>query len=220
MSPSKRAVTHRAAEFGVSLAALGAALVLNYVAGKAAQAAGLLAHSGPDLLWRWLPLVDTSLVFVWGFAAFVGWLVAVTLWRERRRAAYIAWSYALLIMVRSFFIVLTPMRLPPEAIRVDGGMLFDHVGRYLTFEHDLFFSSHTALPYLAFLILRGPWIRFSFLFLSVLLALAVLLGRLHYSIDVFGAYFITYAVHKAEVRWFQPAYAKWRRRFETPKGAK
>jgi hypothetical protein len=80
-------------------------------------------------------------------------------------------------------------------------------------KHDLFFSAHTALPYLAFLLVRGTWIRLSFLLISLLLASAVLLGRLHYSIDVFAAFFITYALHKAEVRWFQPAYAAWRRRW-------
>lgn len=198
---------HRWIELFIALAALGGALRLNYLAGRAAFTAGQLAYSEPDRLWKWLPVWDTSFVFVWGFAAFFVWLCVVVVWREWRRAAYVAWSYALLISVRSFFIILTPMRLPPEAVHVSGGFLFQHLGQYLTFEHDLFFSSHTACPFLAFLILRGPWIRLSFLFFSFLLAAAVLLGRLHYSIDVFSAFFITYALFKFEAKFFQPGYA-------------
>ncbi len=203
---------HRLVEFLIALCAFGGALALNYVAGMAADAAGRTAHVEPDRLWRWLPLVDTSWVFVWGFGAFVACLFIVVALRERRRAAYIAWSYALLIALRSFFIVLTPMRLPPEAIHIGGGFLFEKLGRYLTFEHDLFFSSHTACPFLAFLILRGPYVRLLFLFFSLMLATAVLLGRLHYSIDVFGAFFITYALHIFEAKYFQTAYARWRER--------
>jgi hypothetical protein len=210
-SPGKRV-----AEFMISMAALAGALRLSFIAGNFAEANAVYAHPEPDLLWRWLPVVDTHVVFVWGFGAFLAWLIIVSLWRERRRAAYIAWSYALLIALRSFFIILTPMHLPPEAVSVDQGFLFEKFGKFLTFRHDLFFSAHTAMPYLAFLILRGPKIRASFMAFSVVLACAVLLGRLHYSIDVFGAYFITYALHRAEARWFQPAYGVWRRKwFET-----
>ena len=81
----------------------------------------------------------------------------------------------------------------------------------------LVFGGGTALtlPFLAFLIMRGRWVKLSFLLLSLLLAASVLLGRMHYSIDVFGAFFITYALHRAEARWFQPAYASWRRGFES-----
>jgi len=200
--------TQRAAELALSLAALTGSLVLNNWAGRMADAAGLKAHSSPDLLLSWLPVVDTRLVFVWGFAVFLTWLIVASIWRERRRIPYIIWSYALLIAVRCFFIILTPMRQPYEAIQFQSDFLFHAIGRYLTFRHDLFFSSHTALPFLGCLLLRGRWLRASFFLLSVVMACAVLLGRLHYSIDVFGAYFMTYAVHKAEVRWFQPYYNK------------
>ncbi len=212
-NPSRPQRVPRPLELALGLCALAFSLVLNNMAGHLAERLGRNANSSPDLILNVLPLVDTTLVFVWGFAAFVLWAVVVTAWRERGRAAYIAWSYALLIMVRCFFIILTPMRLPPEAIWVEGDFLFDKIGSYMTFRHDLFFSSHTALPFLGYLLFRGRAIRLSFLFFSVLLASSVLLGRLHYSIDVFAAYFITYAVHKVEIRWFQPFYGRLKRRW-------
>ena len=61
--------------------------------------------------------------------------------------------------------------------------------------NDLFFSGHTGLPFLLALIFwENKKLRFLFLGFSVLFAVVVLLGHLHYSIDVFAAYFITYTI--------------------------
>ena len=198
------------AEDLVAFGALCLALWLNLALGRIAAAQGALAHPSPDLLLRLLPLVDMRFFFVYGFGAFVAFATLVTVLRERDRAAYIAWSYALLIAVRSVFIVLTPMRLPPDALPIQGAV-YDAIGKNLTFEHDLFFSAHTAIPYLGCLLFRDRWARAVSLGFSVLLASTVLLSRLHYSIDVFGAYFITYALYRAEMRWIQRPYAAWKR---------
>lgn len=202
-----------AAEYGLGGAALAAALAINYWAGKLADAFGESAPRPEDLFLSTLPNVDTKFLFVYGYGFFLAWLSLVVLIWERRRAPYIAWSFALLIVTRSFFILLTPLHHPLPELPVAGDPLYEAIGRFLTFKHDLFFSSHTATPFLAALILRGRWVRRSFLALSLLMAATVLLGRYHYSIDVFGAFFITYAVHKAEVRWFQPAYNRLKVRF-------
>ncbi len=205
---NRRASWVRAVEYALGGAALAAALAINYWAGRLADTFGEGAPVLQDLFLSTLPMMDTKILFVYGYGFFLAWLfTAVLLW-ERRRAPYIAWSFALLIVVRSFFILLTPLHHPLAELPVAGDPLFEAVGRYLTFKHDLFFSSHTSTPFLAALILRGRWVRRSFLAISLVMAATVLLGRYHYSIDVFGAFFITYALHKAEVRWFQPAYQR------------
>ena len=152
----------------------------------------------PDLLLGWLPHWDTSLFVIYGFAIFIVWLIFIAVLREPRRCPRILWSYAVLVAVRSFFIILTPMRTPPEAVFLPNDPIFAVIGRHITFKHDLFFSSHTALPFLAFLLFRDLWVRMSFLAISLIMAAIVLIGRFHYSIDVFGAFFITYALHKLE----------------------
>ncbi len=193
-------------EYLVGGAALAAALMINRSAGKMADAAGEAASTSPDLLLRWLPHWDTSVLFIYGFALFLLWLIYAGIRYERRRVPRILWAYAVLVAVRSFFIILTPMHTPPDQAVVIGDPLFAVFGQLLTFKHDLFFSSHTAMPFLAFLLFRGHWVRLSFLAISLVLGAAVLIGHFHYSIDVFGAVFITYALHALEARKIQYVY--------------
>ncbi|MFI5360914.1 MAG: phosphatase PAP2-related protein [Elusimicrobiota bacterium] len=200
----------RVLELAVALCGLGGAIAFNSFMGKIADSAGEAAHSSPDLLLSLLPRVDLRVLFVWGFAAFWAWAIGIALIRERRRLAHIAWLYSLLLLVRSLFIVLTPMRVPLDYLWVGGDPLYDALGRHLTFRNDLFFSSHTALPFLGYLIYSDVWARRVFLGFSIVLAATVLLTRLHYSIDVFAAYFITYAVYRFEHRWLRRPYRRLR----------
>lgn len=202
----KRPTTWR--EYLVGGAALAGALVINQSAGRLADANGENAHTSPDILLARLPHWDTSILFIYGFTFLILWLIYAAVRYERRRIPRILWAYAVLVVVRSFFIILTPMRTPPDHAVVAGDPLFAIFGRFLTFKHDLFFSSHTATPFLAFLLFRNPWVRLSFLAISLLLGATVLIGRFHYSIDVFAAFFITYAAHTLEAKNIQYVYEK------------
>ncbi len=202
----------RVVELAVALAGLAAAVALNTWMGMFADAEGRRASPSPDLLLAHLPRVDMRFFFVWGFAGFLLFAIVVGLVREGRRLAHILWLYTLLIALRSVFIILTPMRSPVGAMWVGGDPLFNAVGRYLTFHNDLFFSSHTACPYLGYLAYRDRWAQKVFLGLSILLAATVLLIRLHYSIDVFSAYFITYALYRFERRKLRAPYRRLRMR--------
>ncbi|MBI5211374.1 MAG: hypothetical protein HY927_15475 [Elusimicrobia bacterium] len=206
----QRLTPARVVETAVAFGGLLGAICVNYYAGKLADVQGELARPLPDLLLRHLPLVDMRIVFVWGFALFLAWVFAAGFWFERHRAAHILWLYALLILLRSFFIILTPMHVPKGALLAHEGWVYQNVGRYLNFKHDLFFSAHTAMPYLGYLVFRERWVGWTFLGLSVLMAMTVLCSRLHYSIDVFAAYFITYAVYRLERRWFRRPYRRLR----------
>ncbi|MFA6316489.1 MAG: phosphatase PAP2-related protein [Elusimicrobiota bacterium] len=186
------------------------AFYVNYLAGSLADVQGELARPSPDLLLRTLPFVDLRIVFVWGFVAFLVWACLAGWIFERHRIAHILWLYALLILVRAFFLILTPMHLPDGALlpREDSVHLF--IGGFVNFKHDMFFSGHTAMPYLGYLAHRRTWVSWSFLGLSVVMAVTVLLARLHYSIDVFAAYFITYALYRFERRWLRRPYRRLR----------
>src|SRR3989344_8842551 len=72
------------------------------------------------------------------------------------------------------------------------------------FGGDLFFSAHTGMPFLGALAFwREKGIRNFYLLTAVFFAAVVLLGHLHYTIDVLSAFFITYGIfHIAE--WIFP----------------
>ncbi|MBI5624633.1 MAG: hypothetical protein HY924_12715 [Elusimicrobia bacterium] len=200
----------RIAEMVLAFCGLMAAFYVNYLAGRLADTQGELARPSPDLLLSTLPVVDLRVLFVWGFAVFLVWAFAAGWLYERHRGAHILWLYALLILVRSGFMILTPMHLPKGALLVDGQSFLMSIGQYINFKHDLFFSAHTAMPYLGYLVHRKRWVAWSFLGLSVLMAVTVLLTRLHYSIDVLAAYFITYALYRFERRWLRRPYRRLR----------
>ncbi len=182
-------------EIALSIAAFFGSLALNAAAVRFVESAGNLVSPVPDTVLKHLPLVDTRFVYLWGAALFIIVAFAATLTLERGRLGYIARLYAALIAVRSGLMVLTPMHVPVGEMTLEGHPAFAAV-RYFTVHNDLFFSLHTALPFLGFLAFRNRPVKLACLGFSIVLAAAVLLGRNHYSIDVAGAYLITYSVFR------------------------
>ena len=54
---------------------------------------------------------------------------------------------------------------------------------------------------------QRTWLRYIFLAWSVAFAITVLLGHIHYSIDVASAYFITYTIYQLAIWAFPREYA-------------
>lgn len=77
---------------------------------------------------------------------------------------------------------------------------------YLT--KDLFFSGHTATTFLLLLyVWRWPRLRWPALLGHVLVVASVFLAHLHYTIDVAGAYAVTFALFALREGWPGPAAA-------------
>ena len=113
------------------------------------------------------------------------------------RAHYYMGVFGILGILRGFFITFTYLGLP------FGAIIPDYPGQLsmMFFSNDLFFSGHTAVPFLGFLLFRKEKIGLFFLVSTIVLASTILLGHLHYSIDVFAAFFITYGSYKLS-NWF------------------
>lgn len=170
------------------------ALLLNYWTGTYVDRIGPSLTPARDLLFEHLPQGAFPVVHSWGFVAFLAvFALGAILYEPRRRLPFFLWAYALIIATRAVFTVLTPLGMPPEAPSFAHYPLRPLL-RYFDFRYTFFFSGHTAFPFLGFLLSRQPWVRWSCLGFSLLLASSVLLSRLHYSIDVAAAFFITYAV--------------------------
>ena len=60
----------------------------------------------------------------------------------------------------------------------------------------MFFSGHTAMPFLGFYLFRRSWVRYAFLAGSIVMGFVVLAMHVHYSIDVLAAFFMTYGSYR------------------------
>lgn len=173
--------------------ALALALVVNYWTGSYVDRIGPTLAPAHDLGFQFLPLRTFPFVHSWGFMGFLTVISLGTALYEREKGPFFLWAFALIVGTRAVFTVLTPLGIPAEAPTFDAFPLRS-VFQYFDFRYTFFFSGHTAYPLLGFLLARRPWVRWSCLGFSLLQAGSVLLSRLHYSVDVAGALFITYAV--------------------------
>lgn len=165
------------------------AMVLHYAAGVyATNHAGVAVK---DLLLSHLPVMDVSIIFVEGNILF--WVIVISLLvSSPKRIPFVLKSLAVFMLIRAFFVVLTHLGPDPNEILVVPNSIIDK----FTFGGDLFFSGHTGAPFLmALAFWHHFYIRIGFLITSIIFAVTVLLGHLHYSIDVFAAYFISYGIY-------------------------
>ena len=143
-----------------------------------------------DIILDNVPVVNVNFIFSEGAAIFFAFLLLLGL-AEPRRIPFMLKSIALFIITRSIFIMLTHIASPLHQSYINPK---DWILRFSSGD-DLFFSGHTGLPLLmAFLFWDTKWLRYAFIAATITGGVAVLLGHLHYSIDVFSALFITYGI--------------------------
>lgn len=97
-------------------------------------------------------------------------------------------SFAIFFSVRACFISLTHMG-PPAGLALDQAIL-----SFNMYQSDLFFSGHTGAPFFLACLSKNKWIKYFCIGVSLLMGFSVLLFRLHYSIDVFAAFFISHSL--------------------------
>jgi hypothetical protein len=137
---------------------------------------------------------DVDGIFIYG-ALLLTCVGVVAGLRRPNYSPFIMKSIALFTLIRSFFVSLTHISPFPTRAVIDS-TFFTHPWFSGIFTgNDLFFSGHTGVPFLLALIFwEQKFLRYIFLGFSVVFAVVVLLGHLHYSIDVLSAYFITFSI--------------------------
>ena len=205
---------------------LGAAVVFRYLCHSLMLIPVLLnelrpAPTVPDLLLGLIPRLDWVAhinYYLWIACYFPP--VIYLLWRDRRLFARFVVIDGAISLIRGAMIPLTglgppygpdlnalrPFRLWPtwwQLVNPYRALVGDTAGIYLT--KDMFFSGHIATTFLLYLFARrlgGREARF-FLALQIFSLLVVFFSHLHYTIDVIGAYAITFMAFTLADGWLR-----------------
>jgi hypothetical protein len=173
--------------FFASFGMLFAANIINFYAGTYATVHA--SNSVTDIILNNIRVFDVDNLFVYGTLIF--WTFLIIVWFHHiKKLPFSVKTLSLFIVIRSIFITLT--HIGPFADQV---AWTNFIISKWSFGGDLFFSGHTGIPFLFALIFwDNKPLRITFICASLYFATIVLLGHLHYSIDVLSAFFITYSI--------------------------
>lgn len=148
-----------------------------------------------DLILSNIRVYDVDVIFVYGSVLLVviGLFVGI---KQINRMPFIMKSVALFTLIRSVFVILTHISAFPTHIVIDSSFFNKTIFTGIFAGNDLFFSGHTGLPFLLALMFweNDKTLKIVFLGFSIFFGVVVLLGHIHYSIDVLSAFFITYGI--------------------------
>ncbi|MFN3306817.1 MAG: phosphatase PAP2-related protein [Candidatus Kapaibacteriota bacterium] len=100
-------------------------------------------------------------------------------------------SYAFLLLLRTTCMYLLPLD-PPKDIILLKDPIIEYFGTERALTRDLFFSGHTSLVVLLFLLVKSKPARLFLSFSVIVVAFGVLLQKAHYTVDVLVAFFAAY----------------------------
>lgn len=183
-----------------ALVLLIASFFINYYAGVFATK--MASNAVTDILLNNIPVFDVDFIVVQGAFIFVAFLIAVLIY-EPKSLPFVLKSLALFIIIRAIFVSMTHIAPFPGRDIVNQGKVVDK----FVVGGELFFSGHTGIPFLlALTFWQNKYLRGIFLAFTVIAGTAVLLGHVHYTIDVFAAPFITYGIFHISEKFFRRDY--------------
>src|SRR3989344_2291731 len=164
------------------------------------QTTNKASNSVTDIILSNIPVFEVDGFFVYGTFLVVA-ITVVMLLLHPKRIPFALHAVTLFILIRSAFTLMTYLGPPEVAYVSDFGAAITNS----FFGADQFFSAHTGMPFLGALAFWGISRRLTWFYLlcSVSFAAIVLLGHIHYTIDVFSAFFITYGIYHIAL-WLFP----------------
>jgi hypothetical protein len=155
-----------------------------------------------DKLLEIIPSFDFSiLVFILLYSSLT--LVILTHLHKPKIILRIIEMHFLVAVVRQICILCIALE-PPIGIIVLRDIFLENTvyPRYSPLTKDLFFSGHVASIWLYFLCSENKMIKYYFGFATILMSFMILSMRVHYSYDIYGAFFFTTIIY------FLPAWVK------------
>lgn len=160
----------------------------------------LPAQPNYDLLLSILPNIQHTALgwfYIVGFVSTILLMLVVTMIKDPKKLPYVIFVIGMCTLIRDFLFSMTVMDAPDgRASKLT----------FLEFDRDLFPSGHSGIPFVMGLLTDIKWLKYFLFAMSAIIGAIVLLTRIHYSIDVFGGYFIFYGMYslfdKYLKKWF------------------
>lgn len=183
--------------FVFSFVLLIVSLFVNFYASL--YATKVASASVTDIILSNIRVYDVDMIFIYG--PWILWIfLFIIVLPKSYRIPFTIKSIALFVLIRSVFITLTHIGQFPTATVVLTTKLITN----FTAGGDLFFSAHTGLPFLMALVFwKDKILRYILMATSIFFGVVVLMGHLHYTIDVVAAFFITYSIYSISTVFFK-----------------
>jgi len=110
-------------------------------------------------------------------------------------------TYSVLVLLRIFAMYFLPLNPPTDMIALKDPFV-DFFGGGKTLTKDLFFSGHTSLMFMLFLIIKEKKLKRMFFYSTFLVGFSVLLQHVHYTIDVIVAPVFAYISYQIGIYLF------------------
>jgi hypothetical protein len=175
---------------------LAASFIINHFASNYANE--MASAYVKDVVLDNFPVLNVNFIVNDGLLIYIIFTLLYII-KDPKKIPFAAKSYALFVLIRSVFIMLTHLGPMPQHsfLEPDSYLIKLNAGS------DFFFSGHTGYPFLVALIFwDNKFVRYVSLAASLVFGAAVLLGHLHYSIDVLAAFFITYSIFSIARKFF------------------
>lgn len=167
--------------------------------------------TGSDWVLRRLPAVNTLPMLSWGWLALHLYAGGAAIAYYPRRMPFLIFLLSLFLFIRSAFIFLSPIGSPTGMMDMRQlDFIFSRIMGTWTFENEFVFSGHTSIPFLFFLFFETRGLKTAMLIGSIVMGTCVLLSHNHYTVDVLGAYFVSYSIYilaeKLYYGWIRPLF--------------
>lgn len=147
-----------------------------------------------DVILDRLPVVDVNFLFVETMGVLMT-VFGLYQFAHPATVPYVLATLGLFTLIRRIFLIVTPLGAPKNILATYGFKPHRKLAHKIFQGHnDYFFSGHTGLPFLFFLLTPWPPLAITFLVGSIIMGIAVLLMHVHYTIDVLAAPFIVYSI--------------------------
>ncbi|MBI4678221.1 MAG: phosphatase PAP2 family protein [Elusimicrobia bacterium] len=153
--------------------------------------------TGSDWLLKRTPVVNTLPILSWGWLGLHLVLGGAAIAYYPRRIPFLMFLLGVYVFIRTLFVFLSPIGPPAGMMDMSKlDFLFSRIMGTWTFNNEFVFSGHTGIPFLFYLFFETPRLKAVCLAGSIVMGVSVLLSRNHYTVDVLGAYLVSYSIFK------------------------